>query len=35
VSDKHPVLLGKVFVILENGRITRKWGEVIEIAGDF
>jgi 2',3'-cyclic-nucleotide 2'-phosphodiesterase (5'-nucleotidase family) len=31
VSDLHPVFLGKVFVRLENGRITHKWGEVIEI----
>lgn len=34
VSDNHPVLLGKVFVRLENGLITHKWGEVIEITGD-
>jgi len=35
VSDRHPVLLGKVFVRLENGRITHKWGGVIEITGDY
>jgi 2',3'-cyclic-nucleotide 2'-phosphodiesterase (5'-nucleotidase family) len=35
VSDRHPVLLGKVFVRLENGHITHRWGEVIEITGDY
>jgi glycerophosphoryl diester phosphodiesterase len=31
VSDDHPVYLGKVILTLENGRITGKKGEVLEI----
>jgi 2',3'-cyclic-nucleotide 2'-phosphodiesterase (5'-nucleotidase family) len=31
VSDSHPVFLGKVVIVLENGKIAEKYGRVIEI----
>jgi hypothetical protein len=31
VSDSHPVFLGKVVIVLENGRIAEKYGRVSEI----
>jgi hypothetical protein len=31
VSDSHPVFLGKVVIVLENGKVTEKYGRVIEI----
>ena len=35
VSDEHPVYLGKVVFTMENGIITEKQGEVMEIGGKY
>jgi len=32
VSDTHPVHLGMIFVILENGVIKKKWGSVVDLS---